>query len=168
MKFAAVIARHGPDAVAISQLLTGDYYVFNKLMRGLIGSNNLDTNSRLCMSSAVARQAEPGRRRAALISDIRHTQALFISGSNTFAHPIAFRRVEGCARARPVALVVVIDPRRADTAEAAGPPAPHPRHRHRPCTMLHVMLWGLGESRLHRPHRRLRRPSRRSFGVTPP
>jgi anaerobic selenocysteine-containing dehydrogenase len=56
-RFAAIIAEHGPDAVAVygaGQLLTEDYYVFNKLVKGLIGSNNLDTNSRLCMSSAVA------------------------------------------------------------------------------------------------------------------
>ena len=56
-RFAAIIAEHGPDAVAVygaGQLLTEDYYVFNKLVKGLIGTNNLDTNSRLCMSSAVA------------------------------------------------------------------------------------------------------------------
>ena len=56
-RFAQIIARHGPDAVAFyisGQLLTEDYYVFNKLAKGLIGTNNVDTNSRLCMSSAVA------------------------------------------------------------------------------------------------------------------
>ncbi|HNI83173.1 MAG TPA: molybdopterin-dependent oxidoreductase, partial [Rhodocyclaceae bacterium] len=56
-RFAKIIAEHGPDAVAVygaGQLLTEDYYVFNKLVKGLIGTNNLDTNSRLCMSSAVA------------------------------------------------------------------------------------------------------------------
>jgi assimilatory nitrate reductase catalytic subunit len=56
-RFAAIIREHGPDAVAFygsGQLLTEDYYVFNKLMKGLVGTNNVDTNSRLCMSSAVA------------------------------------------------------------------------------------------------------------------
>ena len=55
--FAQVIREHGPDAVGFyvsGQLLTEDYYVFNKLAKGLIGTNNIDTNSRLCMSSAVA------------------------------------------------------------------------------------------------------------------
>ncbi|MCK6373498.1 MAG: molybdopterin-dependent oxidoreductase [Zoogloea sp.] len=148
-KFAAIIAEHGPDAVAIygaGQLLTEDYYVFNKLMKGLIGSNNLDTNSRLCMSSAVAgyklslgADAPP-----CSYDDIRHTQALFITGSNTaFAHPIAFRRVEDARKANPDMKLVVIDPRRTDTAEAAD--------LHLPLipgtdialynAMLHVMLW---------------------------
>ena len=148
-KFAAIIAEHGPDAVAIygaGQLLTEDYYVFNKLMKGLIGSNNLDTNSRLCMSSAVAgyklslgADAPP-----CSYEDIRHTQALFISGSNTaFAHPIAFRRVEDARKANPDMKLVVIDPRLTDTAEAAD--------LHLPLipgtdialynAMLHVMLW---------------------------
>ena len=56
-KFAAIINEHGPDAVGFylsGQLLTEDYYAFNKLGKGLIGTNNVDTNSRLCMSSAVA------------------------------------------------------------------------------------------------------------------
>lgn len=106
-RFAAIIAEHGPDAVAVygaGQLLTEDYYVFNKLVKGLIGTNNLDTNSRLCMSSAVAgyklslgADAPP-----CSYADIAHTSALFITGSNTaFAHPIAFRRVEEARKARP-------------------------------------------------------------------
>ena len=60
--FSRIIERHGPDAVAFylsGQLLTEDYYVANKLMKGFIGSANVDTNSRLCMSSSVA-----GHRRA--------------------------------------------------------------------------------------------------------
>ncbi|RZM06487.1 MAG: NAD(P)H-nitrite reductase, partial [Pedobacter sp.] len=54
--FKALIAKHGPDSVAFyasGQCLTEEYYVVNKLMKGFIGSNNIDTNSRLCMSSAV-------------------------------------------------------------------------------------------------------------------
>ncbi len=148
-RFAAIIAEHGPGAVAVygaGQLLTEDYYVFNKLMKGLIGSNNLDTNSRLCMSSAVAgyklslgADAPP-----CSYDDIALTQALFITGSNTaFAHPIVFRRVEDARKANPDMKLVVIDPRRTDTAEAAD--------LHLPLlpgtdialynAMLHIMLW---------------------------
>ncbi|HEX5805952.1 MAG TPA: molybdopterin-dependent oxidoreductase, partial [Macromonas sp.] len=86
-RFADVIRRHGPDAVGFyvsGQLLTEDYYVFNKLVKGLIGSNNIDTNSRLCMSSAVAgykltlgADAPP-----ACYDDVNHADCLFIVGSN--------------------------------------------------------------------------------------
>src|SRR5712692_5886252 len=56
-RFSQAIAEHGPDSVAFyvsGQFLTEDYYLFNKLAKGLIGTNNIDTNSRLCMSSAAA------------------------------------------------------------------------------------------------------------------
>jgi assimilatory nitrate reductase catalytic subunit len=124
-KFANVIQQHGPDAVAFyisGQLLTEDYYVFNKLAKGLIGTNNIDTNSRLCMSSAVAgykatlgADAPP-----ACYDDFKHAQCLFITGSNTaWAHPIAFRRIEDARAANPKMKVIVVDPRRTDTAEIA-------------------------------------------------
>jgi len=124
-KFADTIAKHGPDSVAFyisGQLLTEDYYVFNKLAKGLIGTNNVDTNSRLCMSSAVTgykatlgADAPP-----ACYEDIDHTQCLFIAGSNTaFAHPIIFRRIEDAKAKNPNMKVVVVDPRRTDTAEFA-------------------------------------------------
>lgn len=124
-KFADVINTHGPDAVAFyisGQLLTEDYYVFNKLAKGLIGTNNVDTNSRLCMSSAVAgykvtlgADAPP-----ACYEDIDHTQCLFIAGSNTaFAHPIIFRRIEDAKAKNPDMKIVVVDPRRTDTAQLA-------------------------------------------------
>jgi assimilatory nitrate reductase catalytic subunit len=91
-RFSACIAEHGPDSVAFyisGQLLTEDYYVFNKLAKGLIGTNNVDTNSRLCMSSAVAgyklslgADAPP-----CCYEDIDHADLIFIAGSNTaFAH----------------------------------------------------------------------------------
>lgn len=148
-RFASIIAEHGPDAVAVygaGQLLTEDYYVFNKLIKGLIGTNNLDTNSRLCMSSAVAgyklslgADAPP-----CSYEDIAHSHALFITGSNTaFAHPIAFRRIEDARKARPDMKLVVIDPRRTDTAEAADlhlallPGTDIALYN----AMLHVMLW---------------------------
>lgn len=124
-KFADTIAKHGPDSVAFyisGQLLTEDYYVFNKLAKGLIGTNNVDTNSRLCMSSAVTgykttlgADAPP-----ACYEDIDHTECLFIAGSNTaFAHPIIFRRIEDAKAKNPNMKVVVVDPRRTDTAQFA-------------------------------------------------
>lgn len=124
-KFADTIAKHGPDSVAFyisGQLLTEDYYVFNKLSKGLIGTNNVDTNSRLCMSSAVSgykatlgADAPP-----ACYEDIDHTQCLFIAGSNTaFAHPIIFRRIEDAKTKNPNMKIVVVDPRRTDTAQFA-------------------------------------------------
>ncbi|MDD0812640.1 molybdopterin-dependent oxidoreductase [Curvibacter sp. RS43] len=124
-RLADVVQRHGPNALGFylsGQLLTEDYYVFNKLVKGLLGSNNLDTNSRLCMSSAVAgykltlgADAPP-----ASYADVDHAHCLFISGSNTaWAHPILFRRIEDAKRARPELKIVVIDPRRTDTVELA-------------------------------------------------
>ncbi|HEY7987382.1 MAG TPA: molybdopterin-dependent oxidoreductase, partial [Methylophilaceae bacterium] len=95
-RFAETIRKHGPDSVGFyisGQLLTEDYYVFNKLAKGLIGTNNVDTNSRLCMSSAVAgykatlgADAPPG-----CYEDIDHAACMFIAGSNmAFAHPILY------------------------------------------------------------------------------
>ena len=148
-QFAKTIETHGPDSVAFyisGQLLTEDYYVFNKLAKGLIGTNNVDTNSRLCMSSAVAgykatlgADAPP-----ACYEDIEHTDCLFIAGSNTaFAHPIIYRRIEDAKAKNPNLKIIVVDPRRTDTALAAD--------LHLailPGTdvalfngMLHVMLW---------------------------
>jgi assimilatory nitrate reductase catalytic subunit len=124
-QFAETIAKHGPDSVAFyisGQLLTEDYYVFNKLAKGLIGTNNIDTNSRLCMSSAVTgykvtlgADAPP-----ACYEDIDHTRCLFIAGSNTaFAHPIIFRRIEDAKAKNPEMKIVVVDPRSTDTAQFA-------------------------------------------------
>jgi assimilatory nitrate reductase catalytic subunit len=124
-RFADVIRRHGPEAVGFygsGQLLTEDYYVLNKLVKGLIGTNNLDTNSRLCMSSAVAgykatlgSDAPP-----ACYDDFQHAETLFIVGANTaWAHPILFRRIEDARKARPSQKLIVADPRRTETAEVA-------------------------------------------------
>jgi len=148
-RFASTIAQHGPDAVAFyisGQLLTEDYYVFNKLAKGLVGTNNVDTNSRLCMSSAVAgykatlgADAPP-----CCYDDLAHAATLFIAGSNTaFAHPILFRRIEDARRARPEMKIVVVDPRRTETAQAADlhlailPGTDVALHH----GLLHVMLW---------------------------
>ncbi len=124
-KFAQTIEKYGPNSVAFyisGQLMTEDYYVFNKLAKGLIGTNNVDTNSRLCMSSAVAgykvtlgADAPP-----ACYEDIDHTDCLFIAGSNTaFAHPILFRRIEDAKAKNPNLKIIVVDPRKTDTAQAA-------------------------------------------------
>jgi assimilatory nitrate reductase catalytic subunit len=124
-RIAHTVQQHGPDAVGLylsGQLLTEDYYVFNKLARALIGTNNVDTNSRLCMSSAVAgykltlgADAPP-----ACYEDLDHASTVFISGSNmAWAHPILMRRLEDARRARPEAKWIVVDPRRTETAAMA-------------------------------------------------
>ena len=124
-KFAKTIAEHGPDSVGFyisGQLLTEDYYVFNKLAKGLIGTNNVDTNSRLCMSSAVAgykatlgADAPP-----ACYDDLNHAELIVIAGSNAaWAHPILYRRLEDAKAKNPALKVVCIDPRRTETARAA-------------------------------------------------
>jgi assimilatory nitrate reductase catalytic subunit len=124
-RFAAAIAAHGPDSVAFyisGQLLTEDYYVFNKLAKGLVGTNNVDTNSRLCMSSAVAgykatlgADAPP-----ACYEDVDHAQCILIAGSNTsIAHPVLYRRIEAARAANPALKLIAVDPRRTDTAADA-------------------------------------------------
>jgi len=124
-RIAATVAQHGADAVGLyvsGQLLTEDYYAFNKLAKGLLGTNNIDTNSRLCMSSAVAgykatlgADAPP-----ACYEDIAHAATIFISGANpAWAHPILFRRIEDARRANPALRIIVCDPRRTDSAELA-------------------------------------------------
>jgi len=120
-----IVAEHGPDAVAFyvsGQLLTEDYYVANKLMKGYVGSANIDTNSRLCMSSAVA-----GHKRAfgedivpVSYDDLEATDMIVLVGSNlAWCHPILFQRISKAKEARPDLKVVVIDPRRTATCELA-------------------------------------------------
>jgi assimilatory nitrate reductase catalytic subunit len=124
-RIADTIARHGPDSIGFyisGQLLTEDYYVFNKLAKGLIGTNNVDTNSRLCMSSAVAgyKQTLGADAPPACYEDIDHADLLFIAGSNTaYAHPILYRRIEEARRVNPGLRMIVADPRRTDTARDA-------------------------------------------------
>ena len=123
-KFADTIARHGPDSVAFyvsGQLLTEDYYVANKLMKGFIGSGNIDTNSRLCMSSAVA-----GHTRAfgedvvpATYDDLDAADLIVLVGSNTaWCHPVVYQRIIAAREQRGTRLVV-IDPRRTETCDEA-------------------------------------------------
>jgi assimilatory nitrate reductase catalytic subunit len=124
-RFSDTIAKHGPDSVGFyisGQLLTEDYYVFNKLAKGLIGTNNIDTNSRLCMSSAVAgyKQTLGADAPPACYEDIDSAEVIFIAGSNTvYAHPIVYRRIEEARKRNSGLRVIVADPRRTDTAREA-------------------------------------------------
>jgi assimilatory nitrate reductase catalytic subunit len=124
-KFGQIIAAHGPDAVAFyisGQLLTEDYYVFNKLAKGLVGTNNVDTNSRLCMSSAVAgyKQSLGADAPPCAYEDIDAADLILIAGSNTaFAHPVLYRRIEEARATNPALRLVVVDPRATVTARAA-------------------------------------------------
>lgn len=124
-KLAEVIAKHGPDSVAFyisGQLLTEDYYAFNKLAKGLIGTNNIDTNSRLCMSSAVSGYKRTLGADAPPCSyeDLSLAQCVFIAGSNmAYAHPVAYRRLEAARAANPNHKLIVVDPRSTDTAQMA-------------------------------------------------
>src|SRR5207248_10525498 len=114
--FSRTIAEHGPESVAFygsGQLLTEDYYVANKLMKGFIGSGNIDTNSRLCMASAVAAHKlafgadlVPGNYEDLDLADL----VVFCGHNAAWTHPVLFRRMEA-ARARGQRHVV-IDPRR--------------------------------------------------------
>ncbi|HEX5801977.1 MAG TPA: molybdopterin-dependent oxidoreductase [Azospira sp.] len=124
-RFADTIRAHGPDSVAFylaGQLLTEDYYVFNKLAKGLIGTNNLDTNSRLCMSSAVAgyKQTLGADSVPCAYEDLDHAECILIAGSNAaVAHPIVYRRIEDAKAANPNLRVIVVDPRRTESCAIA-------------------------------------------------
>ncbi|MDD1643019.1 MAG: molybdopterin-dependent oxidoreductase [Methylococcaceae bacterium] len=123
--FTNTIEKYGPDAVAIygsGQLLTEDYYVANKLMKGFIGSGNMDTNSRLCMSSSVA-----GHKRAfgsdtvpGCYDDYEQAGMIILIGSNTaWCHPVSFQRIRAAKEANPALKIVVIDPRRTSSCDIA-------------------------------------------------
>ena len=148
-RFAQVIRQDGADAVGFylsGQMLTEDYYVFNKLGKGLIGTNNVDTNSRLCMSSAVAGYKATLGSDAPPCSydDLGLAQTVFIAGSNTaWAHPVLFRRLEDARRANPAQKWIVADPRRTETAAVADlhlalQPGSDVALFH---GLLHLMLW---------------------------
>jgi assimilatory nitrate reductase catalytic subunit len=124
-KFSETIAEHGPDSVALyvsGQLLTEDYYVANKLMKGFVGSANIDTNSRLCMASSVA-----GHRRAfgsdtvpGTYEDLELADLIVLVGSNlAWCHPVLYQRIAAAKAARPAMKVVLVDPRRTMTADIA-------------------------------------------------
>ena len=123
-RFADTIAEHGADSVALyvsGQILTEDYYVANKLMKGYIGSGNIDTNSRLCMASSVA-----GHKRAfgsdtvpGCYEDLELADLVVLTGSNlAWCHPVLFQRLAAAKETRGTK-VVVIDPRETATCELA-------------------------------------------------
>ena len=123
--FARVVREHGPGAVAFyvsGQLLTEDYYVTNKLMKGYLGAANIDTNSRLCMSSSVA-----GHKRAFgsdtvpnCYEDFEQADLVVLVGSNAaWCHPVLFQRLKAEKERRPAMRIVVIDPRRTATCDIA-------------------------------------------------
>jgi assimilatory nitrate reductase catalytic subunit len=124
-RFCATIAEHGPDSVAFyvsGQLLTEDYYVANKLMKGFIGSANIDTNSRLCMASSVAGHRRafgtdtvPGTYRDLELADV----VVFVGSNLAWCHPVLCQRIEAAKEARPEMRIVLIDPRRTMTADIA-------------------------------------------------
>lgn len=123
--FSDAIRDHGPDSVAIygsGQLLTEDYYVANKFMKGFVGSANIDTNSRLCMASTVA-----GHKRAfgsdtvpGTYEDLEEADLVVLVGSNlAWCHPVLYQRLAAAKAARPGMKVVNIDPRRTATSDLA-------------------------------------------------
>ncbi|MBW4960687.1 nitrate reductase [Sulfitobacter sp. CW3] len=124
-KFSAAIRDHGPDSVAFyvsGQILTEDYYIANKLMKGFIGSANIDTNSRLCMASSVA-----GHKRAfgtdtvpGTYEDLEQADLIVLVGSNlAWCHPVLHQRISAAKAARPDMKVVNIDPRKTATSALA-------------------------------------------------
>jgi len=123
--FRSALTAGGPEAVALyvsGQLLTEDYYAANKLAKGVLGTGNIDSNSRLCMASAVA-----GHRRAlgedlvpGLYEDLEQADLLVLVGSNlAWCHPVLHQRVLAAKAARPAMRIVVVDPRRTATCEGA-------------------------------------------------
>ena len=123
--FSQTIAEHGPDAVAFyvsGQLLTEDYYLANKLMKGFVGSANIDTNSRLCMASSVA-----GHRRAfgsdtvpGTYEDLERADLIVLVGSNlAWCHPVLYQRIAAAREKRPEMKIVLVDPRRTMTSDIA-------------------------------------------------
>ncbi|MGJ8605101.1 MAG: molybdopterin-dependent oxidoreductase [Marivita sp.] len=122
--FAQTIAEHGPNSTAFyvsGQLLTEDYYIANKLMKGFIGSANIDTNSRLCMASSVA-----GHKRAfgsdtvpGTYADLDEADLVVLVGSNlAWCHPVLYQRLIAARKQRGTK-IVVIDPRRTASCDKA-------------------------------------------------
>lgn len=124
--FKTLIQKYGPDSVAFyasGQCLTEEYYVVNKLIKGFIGSNNIDTNSRLCMSSAVVGYKMSLGEDSVPISydDIELADCILVAGANpAWCHPILWRRVEAARAANPNLKIIVSDPRKTQTCALAN------------------------------------------------
>ncbi|MDC0660785.1 molybdopterin-dependent oxidoreductase [Leisingera sp. SS27] len=123
-RFRQAVEQHGPGSVGFylsGQMLTEDYYVANKLMKGFLGSANIDTNSRLCMASTVA-----GHKRAfgtdtvpGTYEDLDEADLIVLVGSNlAWCHPVLHQRILAARKARGTKLVV-IDPRRTVSCDQA-------------------------------------------------
>lgn len=123
--FKTFIDKYGPDSVAFyasGQCLTEEYYVINKLMKGFIGSNNMDTNSRLCMSSAVVGYKMTLGEDSVPVcyDDIELADCFYVTGANpAWCHPIIWRRVEAHKAKNPDIKIIVVDPRKTDTCAIA-------------------------------------------------
>ncbi|PIB35372.1 NAD(P)H-nitrite reductase [Reichenbachiella sp. 5M10] len=123
--FKTFIEKHGPDSVGFyvsGQCLTEEYYLVNKLTKGYIGTNNVDTNSRLCMSSAVMGYVKTLGEDSVPISyeDIEIADTFLIAGANpAWCHPILFRRIEQHKEKNPETKIIVIDPRVTDSCALA-------------------------------------------------
>ncbi|RRB00901.1 nitrate reductase [Larkinella rosea] len=123
--FKTFIQKYGPDSVAFyvsGQCLTEEYYLVNKLIKGFIGSNNIDTNSRLCMSSAVVGyKLSLGEDSVPVCyDDIEEADVFLVQGANpAWCHPILWRRIEAHKTANPHVKIICVDPRRTDTARSS-------------------------------------------------
>ncbi|WP_035332862.1 nitrate reductase [Dyadobacter crusticola] len=123
--FKTFIKRFGPDSVAFyvsGQCLTEEYYLVNKLIKGFIGSNNIDTNSRLCMSSAVVgyKMSLGEDSVPVCYDDIEAADVMYVTGANpAWCHPIIWRRVEAHKAANPNVKLICVDPRKTDTARSS-------------------------------------------------
>jgi len=123
--FKSLIEKYGPDSVGFyvsGQCLTEEYYIVNKLAKGFMGTNNVDTNSRLCMSSAVVGYKMALGEDSVPVSydDIELADCFFITGANpAWCHPILFRRLEAHKAANPNVKIIVADPRKTQSAQMA-------------------------------------------------
>ena len=123
--FSSIIKKHGPDSVGFyisGQCLTEEYYLVNKLVKGFLKTNNIDTNSRLCMSSAVVGYKKTFGEDSVPIAyeDIELADTFLITGANpAWCHPILYRRIEQHKEKNPKTKIIVVDPRKTDTALAA-------------------------------------------------
>ncbi|WP_299607080.1 nitrate reductase [uncultured Aquimarina sp.] len=123
--FNTIIDKYGPDSVGFyvsGQCLTEEYYLVNKLTKGFIGTNNIDTNSRLCMSSAVVgyKQALGEDSVPIAYEDIELADCFMIAGANpAWCHPILFRRIEAHKEKNPNTKIIVVDPRKTQSCDIA-------------------------------------------------